>query len=63
MRKNKKKRKSYAENMDEHTRAVVEEAIRIRTKMRVRDCAGNERMFRSTVLEEGAEDEEAEDSG
>ncbi len=50
--------------MDEHTKAVIEEAIRIRTRMRVRDCAGNERLFRSTVAEnpEGTEDE-AEESG
>lgn len=49
--------------MDEHTKAVIEEAIRIRTRMRVRDCAGNERLFRSTILEEGTEDEEAEEGG
>ena len=48
--------------MDEHTKAVIEEAIRIRTRMRVRDCAGNVRLFRSTVAEdqEIAEDEESE---
>ena len=63
MKRSKKKRKNYAPDMDEHTKAVIQEAIRIRTRMRVRDCAGNERLFRSTVLEEGAEDEEAEESG
>lgn len=63
MKKAKKKRKNYAPNMDEHTKAVIEEAIRIRTRMRVRDCAGNERLFRSTILEEGTEDEEAEEGG
>lgn len=63
MKRSKKKRKTYAPDMDEHTKAVVEEAIRIRTKMRVRDLAGNERLFRSTILEEGTEDEEAEESG
>lgn len=71
MKRSKKKRKTYAPevrgkreaSMDEHTKAVVEEAIRIRTKMRVRDLAGNERLFRSTILEEGTENEEAEESG
>lgn len=63
MKKAKRKRKSNQLQMDAHTKAVIEEAIRIRTRMRVRDCAGNERLFRSTVLEEGAEDEEAEESG
>lgn len=60
MARGKKKRKSYAPNMDEHTKAVIEEAIKIRTRMRVRDCAGKERIFRSTVCEEGTENEEAE---
>ena len=63
MKKSKKKRKTYAPGMDEHTKAVIEKAIRIRTRMRVRDCAGNERLFRSTILEEGTEDEEAEGGG
>ena len=63
MKRSKKKRKNYAPDMDKHTKAVVEEAIRIRTKMRERDLAGNERLFRSTILEEGTENEEAEDSG
>ena len=65
MAREKKKRKSYAPNMDEHTKAVIEEAIKIRTRMRVRDCAGNIRLFRSTVAEnpEGEEDETEEDSG
>lgn len=63
MKKKKNKRKNYAPGMDEHTKAVIEEAIRIRTRMRVRDLAGNERLFRSTICEEGTEDEEAEESG
>lgn len=64
MKKKKSKRKNYAPNMDAHTKEVIENAIRIRTRMRVRDCAGNERLFRSTVAEipEGTEDE-AEESG
>lgn len=60
MKSGKRKRKSYAENMDTHTKEVIDNAIRIRTKMRVRDCAGNVRLFRSTILEEGAENEENE---
>ena len=64
VKKSRKKRKSYAPDMDEHTKAVIEEAIRIRTKMRVRDLTGNERLFRSTILEKGTENKkEAEDSG
>lgn len=64
MSKRKKKRKSEPE-MDAHTKAVIEEAIRIRTRMRIRDCEGKERIFRSTVAEteEGAEDETEEDTG
>lgn len=64
MKKKKSKRKNYAPGMDAHTKEVIENAIRIRTRMRVRDCAGNERLFRSTVAEnpEGTEDE-AEESG
>ena len=49
--------------MDAHTKSVIEEAIRIRTRMRVRDCEGKDRLFRSTVCEEGAEDETEEDTG
>ena len=68
MAKGKRKRRQYAPKvrgnreslMDEHTKAVIEEAIKIRTRMRVRDCAGKERIFRSTVCEEGTENEEAE---
>lgn len=64
MSKRKNKRKSEPE-MDTHTKAVIEEAIRIRTRMRIRDCEGKERIFRSTVAEteEGAEDETEEDTG
>ena len=65
MSKRKNKRKRTAPNMDAHTKAVIEEAIRIRTRMRIRDCEGKERIFRSTVAEteEGAEDETEEDTG
>lgn len=47
--------------MDAHTKEVIDNAIRIRTQMRVRDCAGNIRQFRSTILEEGTEDEEGKE--
>ena len=53
--KKKKKRGGYAPNMDKHTRAVIDEVIRMRARMRVRDAAGNERIFRSTVAEEQEE--------
>lgn len=62
MKSTKRKRKSvYAPNMDAHTKEVIDNAIRIRTQMRVRDCAGNIRQFRSTILEEGTEDEEGKE--
>ena len=66
MKQGKRKHKSYAPGMDEATKRVIENAIRIRTKMRIRDLEGKERIFRSTVAEnpESAEDEEEEeDSG
>ena len=46
--------------MDAKTKAVIEEAIRIRTRMRVRDLSGHSKLFRSTVAEdpESVEDEE-----
>lgn len=46
--------------MDAKTKAVIEEAIRIRTRMRVRDLSGQPKLFRSTVAEdpESVEDEE-----
>ena len=51
--------------MDAHTKAVIDEAIRIRTRMRLRDCAGDIRLFRSTVAEdpESVENEEEEEGG
>lgn len=42
--------------MDPKTKAVIEEAIRIRTKMRVKDAEGWERIFRSTVAEKEGDD-------
>jgi len=63
MAKGKRKRRQYAPNMDAHTKAVIEEAIKIRTRMRVRDCAGNERLFRSTVAENPEIPEDAEEEG
>lgn len=46
--------------MDAKTKAVIENAIRIRTRMRVRDLSGQPKLFRSTVAEdpESVEDEE-----
>lgn len=51
--------------MDAKTKTVIENAIRIRTRMRVRDLSGNEKVFRSTVAEdpESVEDEESETEG
>ena len=59
MKRAKRKRKSEPE-LDAKTKAVIEEAIRIRTKMRVRDLSGQPKLFRSTVAEdpESVEDEE-----
>ena len=63
MKKSKKKRGGGADALDEETKTVIENAVRVRTRMRVRDYAGNIRLFRSTVAEteERAEDEETED--
>ena len=46
--------------MDAGTKKVIENAIRIRTRMRVRDLSGQPKLFRSTVAEdpESVEDEE-----
>ena len=44
--------------MDDKTKAVIEEAIRIRTRMRVKDAEGRESIFRSTVAEMGDENAE-----
>lgn len=51
--------------MDAKTKKVIEEAIRIRTRMRVRDLSGQPKPFRSTVAEdpESVEDEENETEG
>ena len=64
MKKGRKKRRSEPE-MDAKTNAVIEEAIRIRTRMRVRDLSGQPKLFRSTVAEdpESVEDEENETEG
>lgn len=64
MKKAKRKRRSEPE-MDAETKAVIEEAIRIRTKMRVRDLSGQPKLFRSTVAQdpESVEDEESETEG
>ena len=64
MKKAKRKRKSEPE-MDAKTKEVIENAIRIRTRMRVRDLSGQPKLFRSTVAEdpESVEDEESETEG
>lgn len=64
MKKAKRKRKSEPE-MDVKTKEVIENAIRIRTRMRVRDLSGQPKLFRSTVAEdpESVEDEESETEG
>lgn len=51
--------------MDAKTKAVIEEAIRIRTRMRVRDLSGQPKLFRSTVAKnpESIEDEKSETEG
>lgn len=38
--------------MDAKTKEVIENAIRIRTRMRVRDLSGQPKLFRSTVAED-----------
>ena len=64
MKKAKRKHKSEPE-MDPHTKAVIEEAIRIRTRMLIRDKTGNTVLFRSTIAEDQGEEaeEDEEDSG
>ena len=51
--------------MDKHTKEVIEEAIRIRTRMLIRDKMGNTVLFRSTIAEDQGEeaDEDEEDGG
>lgn len=67
MKRAKRKRKSEPE-MDAETKEVIENAIRIRTRMRVRDLSGQPKLFRSTVAEdpesvEGEENETEEGGG
>lgn len=64
MKKAKRKRRSEPE-IDAETKKVIENAIRIRTRMRVRDLSGQPKLFRSTVAEdpESIEDEESETEG
>ena len=64
MKRAKRKRKSEPE-MDKHTKEVIEEAIRIRTRMLIRDKMGNTVLFRSTIAEDQGEeaDEDEEDGG
>ena len=64
MKRAKRKRRSEPE-LDKHTKVVIEEAIRIRTRMRVRDLSGQPKLFRSTVAEdpESVEDKENETEG
>lgn len=64
MKRAKRKRRSEPE-MDAQTKAVIENAIRIRTRMRVRDLSDQPKMFRSTVAEdpESVENEENETEG
>lgn len=57
-KKKSKRKKKPAPEMDPETKAVIEEAIRIRTRMRVKDAEGRERIFRSTVMEKGDENAE-----
>lgn len=59
MKRAKRKRRSEPE-LDAKTKEVIENAIRIRTKMRVRDLSGQPKLFRSTVAEdpESVEDKE-----
>ena len=51
--------------MDAETKKVIENVIRIRTRMRVRDLSGQPKLFRSTVAEEpeSVENEESETEG
>lgn len=64
MKKGKRKRKSEPE-LDAKTKTVIENAVRIRTRMRVRDLSGQPKLFRSTVAEdpESIEDKEGETEG
>lgn len=65
MKKGKRKRRSEPKEFTPEVKAKVDEAIRIRTRMLIRDHEGRERLFRSTVAEdpESVEDEESETEG
>lgn len=57
-KKKDKRKKKAAPEIDAKTKAVIDEAIRIRTRMRIRDAEGRERIFRSTVAEKEEDDAE-----
>lgn len=65
MKKAKRKRKSEPKEFTPEVKAKVDEAIRIRTRMLIRDKAGNTVLFRSTIAEDQGEEAEKdeEDSG
>ena len=54
-KKRKKKRKSEPDLI---TQDILERLVRMRPKAQVRDCAGNERVFRSTIAEDQTAEEE-----
>jgi hypothetical protein len=57
-KKKDKRKKKTAPEIDAKTKAVIDEAIRIRTRMRIKDAEGRERIFRSTIAEKGDRDAE-----
>lgn len=66
LKKAKKKRRNPAPELDEETKRFIDETIRIRTQMEVRDLMGRAKAFRSTIAEnqtEGTEDKEAKAEG
>ena len=61
MPKRKNKRKS---ELDAVTQDIIDRLVRIKTRARVRDTAGHERIFRSTIAEkpiDESEEQEAEE--
>jgi hypothetical protein len=60
VKKGKRKRKSEPKEFTPEVKTKVDEAIRIRTRMRVRDLSGQPKLFRSTVAKnpESVEDEQ-----
>ena len=65
-KKAKRKRRNPAPELDEETKRFIDETIRIRTQMEVRDLMGRTKTFRSTIAEnqtEKTEDEESETEG